>query len=205
MTDATDALTETAPDDTAPDDTAPGHGPTFDDERFRGYLRHLARVGLPRKLAGRVDPSDVVQQTLLQAHAAADGFRGTTDAERCAWLRQILARVLTHAARDHTREKRDVRRDRSTEDKLAADSLRLGGLLEADTSTPSVGAARHERALRLAAALEALPADQREAVTRHYLAGETPAEIAEAMHKTGPAVAGLLRRGLAGLRETVKG
>ena len=52
----------------------------------------------------------------------------------------------------------------------------------------------------LAAALEDLPEDQREAVTRHYLDGETPAEIAAAMRRTGPSVAGLLRRGLKGLR-----
>ena len=171
-----------------------------DFDRFRGYLRHLARTGLQGKLKGRLDASDVVQQSLLQAHEARDQFRGTTDAERCAWLRQILARVLHHAARDHTRDKRDVRREVSTEQKLAADSLRLGGLLEADVSSPSHGAARHERAVRLAAALEALPDDQREAVARHYLDGETPAQIAEAMNRTGPSVAGLLRRGLKGLR-----
>ena len=174
--------------------------PADDFERFRGYLRHLARTGLHGRLRGRVDASDVVQQSLLQAHEARGQFRGTTDAERCAWLRQILARVLSHAARDHTREKRDVRRDRSTEDRLAADSLKLGGLLEADTSSPSAGAARHERAVHLAAALETLPDDQREAVTRHYLEGETPSEIAAAMNRTGPSVAGLLRRGLKGLR-----
>ena len=174
--------------------------PADDFERFRGYLRHLARTGLHGKLRGRVDASDVVQQSLLQAHEARDQFRGTTDAERCAWLRQILARVLSHAARDHTRDKRDVRRDRSTEERLAADSLRLGGLLEADDSSPSAGAARHERAVLLAAALEDLPEDQREAVARHYLDGETPAEIAAAMGRTGPSVAGLLRRGLKGLR-----
>ena len=174
-----------------------------DFERFRGYLRHLARTGLHGKLKTRLDPSDIVQQSLLQAHEARADFRGTTDAERCAWLRQILARVVTHAARDHTREKRDVRRDRSTEEKLAADSLRLGGLLEAGTSSPSHGAARHERAVRLGEALEALPEDQREAVTRHYLHGETPAEIAAAMGRTGPSVAGLLRRGLQGLRATL--
>ena len=172
-----------------------------DFERFRGYLRHLARTGLKGKVRQRVDASDIVQQSLLQAHEARDQFRGTTDAERCAWLRQILARVVTHAARDHTRDKRDVRRDRSTEEKLAADSLRLGGLLEADVSSPSHGAARHERAVRLASALERLPDDQREAVTRHYLEGETPAQIAAAMHRTGPSVAGLLRRGLKGLRD----
>ena len=174
-----------------------------DFERFRGYLRHLARTGLHGKLKTRLDASDVVQQSLLQAHEAREQFRGTTDAERCAWLRQILARVITHAARDHTRERRDVRRERSTEEKLAADSLRLGGLLEADVSSPSHGANRHERALRLAGALEGLPEDQREAVTRHYLDGESPAEIAAAMNRSGPSVAGLLRRGLKGLRATL--
>ena len=173
-----------------------------DFERFRGYLRFLARTQLDERLRDRLDPSDVVQQSLLQAHAARDDFRGTTDAERCVWLRQILARVLTHAVRDNTRQRRDVFRERRLEQRLAASSLRLGGMLAADVPSPSTDAVRDERAVRLGAALDDLPDDQREAVTRHYLLGEPPDVIAAAMGRTGPSVAGLLRRGLANLRET---
>ena len=64
------------------------------------YLAALARINLDPRLQSKLDPSDVVQQTMLQAHRALREFRGTTDAEMAAWLRQILARNLTHAIRD---------------------------------------------------------------------------------------------------------
>src|SRR5262249_47207336 len=82
-------------------------------EPLRGYLLLLARVRLDARLRGRLDASDVVQQTLLEAHRDGADFRGGTDAERAAWLRQILARNLANAARDHGRGKRDVGRERS--------------------------------------------------------------------------------------------
>src|SRR5262245_31447323 len=80
-------------------------------ERYRAYLRLLARLHLDRRLQGKLDPSDVVQQTFLQAYRALDQFRGRTEAELAAWLRQILAHNLAHAARDLGRDKRDVARE----------------------------------------------------------------------------------------------
>ena len=61
-------------------------------ERFRDYLRLLARLQLGTSPTGRVDPSDVVQQTLMEAFEKRDQFRGNTPAEQAAWLRKILAR-----------------------------------------------------------------------------------------------------------------
>ena len=75
-------------------------------DRFRSYLRVLAKMQLDERLRSKLDPSDVVQQTLLQAHRALDDFRGGTDAEMAAWLRQILARNLAHSVRDFGRDKR---------------------------------------------------------------------------------------------------
>ena len=178
--------------------------PEHDFEPFRDYLRFLARVQLDPRLRAKVDPSDLVQQSLLQAHRARGDFRGTTDAERAAWLRQILARTLLHCRRDLTRDKRDVTRERSLHAGVEASSARLEGWLAAPGSAPDRRARRNERARLLAAAVETLPDDQREAVTLRYWEGLKLAEIAGRMGRTTGSVAGLLRRGLRAVREGLR-
>src|SRR5262249_9943767 len=122
-------------------------------ERFRSYLHLLARMNLDARLRGKLDASDVVQQTLLQAYRALSQFRGQTEAELASWLRQILARNLEHAVRDFSRDKRDVGRERSLQAALDASSARLEAWLAAEQSSPSQRAAHNEQVLRLAEAL----------------------------------------------------
>src|SRR5437899_10455736 len=104
-------------------------------ERFRPYLRLLAGLQLDPRWQAKLDPSDIVQQTLLQAHEARDQFRGQSAGERAAWLRQILARVLANAVRDLGRAKRDAGRERSLEAALSQSSSRLDAWLAADQSS----------------------------------------------------------------------
>src|SRR5438094_4777276 len=73
-------------------------------EDYRDYLHLLARLQLDPRLAGKVDPSDVVQQTLVKAHQNREQFRGNTAAEQAGWLRRILANTLIDAARKFGRE-----------------------------------------------------------------------------------------------------
>jgi RNA polymerase sigma-70 factor, ECF subfamily len=145
-------------------------------ERFRDYLKLLARVQLGQRSAGRVDPSDVVQQTLLEAYEKRSQFRGNTSAEQAAWLRQILARNVADVHRAQGRLKRDVNRERSLELELDQSSARLGGWLALDQPSPSEHAQRHEQAILLANALARLPEHQREALVLHYWQGFSLAE-----------------------------
>ncbi|MCO6459551.1 MAG: sigma-70 family RNA polymerase sigma factor [Pirellulaceae bacterium] len=170
-------------------------------DQFRSYLRLLARMQLDERLRSKLDPSDIVQQTLLQAHLAIGDFRGKTDAEMAAWLRQILAHNLAHAVRDFGRGKRNVNRERSLQAAVDASSARLEAWLAAEQSSPSQQAQRNERVRELCVALEQLPDAQREAVQLHYWQACTLAEIAERLDRTPAAAAGLLKRGMRKLRE----
>jgi RNA polymerase sigma-70 factor (ECF subfamily) len=170
-------------------------------ERYQAYLHLLARLNLADRLRGKCDPSDVVQQTLLEAHRNIGQFRGHGDAEMAAWLRRILANQLAHLARDFGRAKRDVALERSLEADLGASSARLGDWLAAGQSSPSQRAARDEDAVRLADALAGLPEPQREALVLQHWHGLSLAEIGERLDRTPAAVAGLIKRGVRRLRE----
>jgi RNA polymerase sigma-70 factor (ECF subfamily) len=169
-------------------------------ERYRGYLRVLAEIELGRRWRTKVDPSDIVQQSLLEAHQDRRSLKGRTDAELAAWLRTILARNLLNTARDLTAQKRDVRRERSLAQQIEHSSQRLEKFLAAEQSSPSQQVARCEEVQRLAAALAALPDDQRTAVILKHFHDWSLAEIAAHQERSTVAVAGLLKRGLKKLR-----
>jgi len=172
--------------------------------RYCDYLRLLARLHLDPRLQGKVDPSDVVQETLLKAQKCLDQFRGSTDAEQAAWLRAILANTLAELLRRFTRRQRDVALERSLSVSLDESSERLEAWLADQHTTPSALAARHEVLARLAAALEALPEDQRIVIELRYLHGLSVAAIEQATGRSNASVAGLLRRGLARLRSSLE-
>jgi RNA polymerase sigma-70 factor (ECF subfamily) len=170
-------------------------------ERYREYLRMLARLQLDPRLQGKLDPSDVVQQTLLKAHAKRDQFRGTTEAEFTAWLRQILANSLAEEVRRFGAAARDVNLERSLGDVVLADRQASRRAADASRASPSEQADRNEQVLRLSAALALLPEDQRVAVELHHLRGLPSPEVARQMERTQRSVAGLLLRGMRRLRQ----
>src|SRR5262245_52166999 len=172
-----------------------------DLERFRPYLRVLARANLDPRLRGKLDPSDMVQDALVKAVQSFDQYRGTSDAELAGWLRQILVRNLANTVRGFRQEKRDAGREQALEAAVEQTSVRLGAWLVADVSTPSQRVARHEDLCRLAAAIERLPDAQREALTLHHLQGWTLDAVAGHTQRTPAAVAGLIKRALRQLRQ----
>jgi RNA polymerase sigma-70 factor (ECF subfamily) len=170
-------------------------------EGFRPYLLLLARLHLNERYQAKLDASDIVQQTLLEAHRKRSQFRGNTDAELAGWLRRMLACELADALRGLGRAKRDVEQERAIEAMFGEVSSRLEGWLAAEQSSPSERAVHNEQLLRLVEALTHLPEDQRRAVELKHLRGETVTGIAAALGKTETAVGGLLRRGMTRLRE----
>src|SRR6516164_3236494 len=102
-------------------------GPSLD--RFREYLVLLARVQMDARLRARLNLSDIVQQTLLEAYRQRDQFRGRGDAELAAWLRQMLVHNVADAWRALGRARRDVALERSLEASLQQSSVRLRAAL----------------------------------------------------------------------------
>jgi RNA polymerase sigma-70 factor, ECF subfamily len=163
--------------------------PNIDDlETYRSYLLLLAHLQLQGRLRAKLDPADVVQQTLVQAWQARGEFRGQSPSELIAWLRQILANQLTNLRRDWRREKRDAAREQSLHAALNHSSNQLLHWLAADQSSPSQQANRNDQLLRVSSALMELPETQREALTLHHLSGWKLTQIGEHLDRSPAAV-----------------
>ncbi len=174
-------------------------------DAYRGYLTFLARVQMGRRLQGKVDPSDLVQEAYLEAHRDFRQFQGQTEAELLAWLRRVLATSLADQVR---RYRGTRRRDPRLELRLAADldhsSQALERGLAAPDSSPSDRASRREEAVRLAGAMEHLPDDYRDVLMLRHFRGLTFPEIARRLDKTLDSVKNIWLRGLSQLRRTLE-
>ena len=172
-------------------------------ELYRRYLTLLARLQIDRRLRGKVDAADVVQETFLEAHRDFAEFRGATEAELTAWLRQVLARNLANLLRHYFGVKaRDVRLERDLHAELDRSSVALDGGLMDRQSSPSRQAAQREQAVLLADALRRLPEAYRDVIVLRHLEGYTFAEVARRMGRSLGSVDKLWVRALGRLRLT---
>jgi RNA polymerase sigma-70 factor (ECF subfamily) len=170
-------------------------------EKYRGYLALLARQQIGRRIQGKASSSDLVQETFLRAHRDFAAFRGKTEAEFAAWLRQILAASLGTLLRRYLGTKRrDPRLERELVVELDHSSRNLERHLVAPTSTPGHKASRREQAVRLAQALERLPAHYREVIVLHHLEGLSLSQMAQRLDRTPDSVEKLWARALIQLR-----
>lgn len=181
--------------DNSEDDAAP------DLEKYRNYLKLLADLQLSPRLRVKEGASDIVQQTMLDAHRDLGDFRGKSEEELKAWLRMILTNVVLTLARRYGTLKRATGREVSPQDQLEKSSALLHHHLVADQTSPSMKLMKQERFEQLAEALLLLLDDERSAVILKHYHNWSVAEIAQHLSRTLDAVAGLLRRGLKKLRE----
>jgi len=169
--------------------------------RYRDYLSMLAEIKLSPALRAKISASDVVQQTLMEAHQHLDQFQGRSEAELSAWLRQILVRKMIDTLRKYRSQARDITRERPLEAEAEKSSQHLERWLASEASSPSRIVMHEEELFQLAGALAQLPEEQRMVVELKHLQDWSVAEICQHLDKSEAAIAGLLRRGLQRLRE----
>ena len=174
-------------------------------EHYRAGLSLAARAHLDPQTAARIDAADIVQETLARALAGFQGFEGTSEPEFSAWLARILQLVVTDVTREHVvARKRSVLREVGRLDSDGSTSIAWYQPATDDTS-PSWKLIRGEQALRLAELLVSLPERQWKALQLRYMAGASIREVASELNTTLAGAGGLIRRGLAALRERVTG
>jgi RNA polymerase sigma-70 factor, ECF subfamily len=175
--------------------------------RFRPYLNVIAQRLLDDRLQGRLDFADIVQATFLEASRDFPQFRGETVESFLAWLRNILRNNVSTAHQEHlATQKRSAHREIKLGRSASGSGswVTLEGLLPSESSSPSQRMMKNEAAVVLAACLEQIPSTQREAIRMRYLEGMSLKSISERMGKSEMAVAGLLKRGLQGLRQEMQ-
>jgi RNA polymerase sigma-70 factor (ECF subfamily) len=171
-------------------------------ERYRAYLQLLARMELGRDFQNKVDTSDLVQETFLEAYRSFDQFRGEGERVFVAWLRTILARQMSALMRRYLGAKgRDIRRERQLEMDLDRSSRQLDRGLFAPGSSPSHQASRREQGVMLANVLAQLPEDYREVIVLRHLEELMFPEIAERLDRSVDSVQKVWVRALAKLRQ----
>jgi RNA polymerase sigma-70 factor, ECF subfamily len=170
-------------------------------ELYRKYLTLLARLQIGRRLQGKVDAADLVQDTFLQAHRGFDQFRGTTEEELIGWLRQIMAHCLAMCVRRYYgTQRRDIRLERELAVELDQSSRDLDPGFWAKSSSPSHRAVRREQAVLLADALGELTDDYREVLILRHMEGLSFPEVARRMGRTVDSVKKLWPRAMIQLR-----
>jgi RNA polymerase sigma-70 factor (ECF subfamily) len=175
--------------------------------RYQHYLYMLAQAQLGRRLRTKCAPSDLVQQTLLEAHRDFGRFQGQHEGELLAWLRRILAHNLFNEARRYGTRQRDAERELSLDQVQAGveqSSVVLANCLAADCPSPSQLALEHESALRLADALARLPEDYQTVLLLRVFEELPAEEVARQMGRSAGAVRMLQMRALGALRQEME-
>lgn len=172
--------------------------------RYQNYLTLLARVEVGRRLQGKLDPADLVQDVFLEAHRHFPAFRGTSEPEFATWLRQILAGVLANTLRRYFgTQARDPRLEQELRAGVDQSSGLLAGQIAAPGTSPSEAAAKREQAVLFADALGRLPDDYREVIVLRHLEALAFAAVAERMGRSVDSVEKLWLRAIAKLKQSV--
>jgi RNA polymerase sigma-70 factor (ECF subfamily) len=173
-------------------------------EQHRERLLQMVRIRMDPRVAKRIDASDVVQDSLLEAHEKLEEYAKKPPLPFYPWLRQIAWQRLmhTHDRHIHTKQ-RSVMREQIASFTLSNDSVAgLAEHLVDDGTSPSGGAMREESQRRVRAALDELSARDREVLVMRYMEQKSVGEISATLQISENAVRMRQLRALQKLRTT---
>jgi RNA polymerase sigma-70 factor (ECF subfamily) len=172
-------------------------------EHFRSYLKLIASHEIGSKLGAKLDASDVVQDTFLDAHRYFENFQGESVTQFTAWLRAVMAGVMANTMRRYLGTKaRDIRLEKQLAADLDNSAAMLSELLVASISSPSQNIMRDEQTLQLAQALSNLSFDYQSVLTLRHIEGLTFPQIATRLNRSVDSVEKLWLRAIVQLRKS---
>jgi len=173
-------------------------------EKYRLLLKLQVRtMQLDLRLRRRFDSSDLVQEAFLKAHQNRNQFDGRTEAQFVRWLKRIVENVVRDKCREHKAAKRDIWREQDIQQVISESTVRLEKFVAVGQATPSQLLEQYEREKQVAAALEQLPEDQRDAFILRHVHGLTLKQAAEQMSRSEKAISQLVSRARRTLGKTL--
>ena len=173
-------------------------------DQYRNYLYLIARTQLDLHLTVRASPSDLVQETFLQAAKEFEQFHGGSGAQLMAWLRRILVNNIVATYHRHVlAQKRNLRCERPLQQLVQSidqSSMLVEQALASSVDQPDARMIRDEQAAAVANILNALPHPQREVIILRNLEGLPFRSIAERMGRSEPAARKLWTRAIRQLK-----
>ena len=165
--------------------------------QMRSYLLLVANGSLSQQLQSKLSASDIVQQSMLDAHKSIDKFNGSSEAEIRAWFKKIVLSNLI----DSTRHYKSTA-SRSTDREVTLDRP-LEQLPQPESNTASWHVSMSENNERLLREINRLPERQRQVIDARHRLGHSYREIASEMKATEVAVRQLWTRGIQRLKEVL--
>lgn len=172
------------------------------------YLNSVSRNHLDVRIGARVSASDIVQETLLEAHRDFGKFSGGSIEEFTGWIRRILFNNLATAIEKHILAgKRDVRKQRSLDQKIGSEDhsrIQLANFLKQDVTSPSAPMQREESLDQLTRAIDRLPPDYQRVIRLRHFEDLSFIEIAEQLERNPGAVRMIWVRAIERLRRQLQ-
>lgn len=171
---------------------------------YRDYLLGIAVAKLDPRVRARCNPSDVVQETLMEAFRDFHQFRGGLEREFLAWIRQILSNNLARMVELHLlTDKRDMRRERPIEQAVVGESKleRRDYWLTDDGKSPSSVLQKKEQLATMLERINKLPAHYRDVLLLRHIEELSFDDVAVRVGKSAGAVRMIWLRALEQLRE----